>query len=310
MSSTKRGRIKVLGAAAGGGSPQWNCNCEVCRRVRAGDGASRRTQTSIAVSADGERWALVNASPDLGEQLLKTPELQPQKRGRHSPIEAVVLTGGEVDQVTGLLTMREGERFSLYASSMIHKTLDESVIFEALNREQVRRRQLLPEEPTSLVDGTGEELGVVVEAFAVPGKVPLYQETPGEAPTIGEATEDNVALRICVEERECFFIPGCAEITPQLKERVHGASLLLFDGTLWRDDELIAAGLGEKTGHRMGHVSISNAGGAIESWSDVDIERRVFIHLNNSNPVLLEDSPQRRAVEEAGWEVAWDGWEL
>lgn len=310
MSFDERGRIKVLGSAAGGGSPQWNCNCEVCRRVRVGDGVLRRTQTSIAVSPDAERWVVINASPDLGEQLLNTPELQPQKEGRHSPIETVVLTGGEVDQVAGLLTMREGEAFSLYASASTHRALEESVIFEALDRELVPRRRLEVDEPTELVDGSGQPLDVVVEPFAVPGKVPLYKEKPGEVPQIGESTEDNVALRIEVGGRECFFIPCCADITEELKSRIQGAALLFFDGTLWRDDELIAAGLGHKTGHRMGHVSIGGPEGAMARLADVDVGRKVFIHINNSNPVLLEDTVERRLVEEAGWEVAWDGMEF
>lgn len=303
--------LVVLGAAAGGGSPQWNCNCEVCRRVRTGDdGASRRTQTSIAVSADGHRYALINASPDLGEQILHTPALHPRREGRHSPIEAVVLTGGEIDQVAGLLTLREGESFSLFASQTTHSILRESPIFGAVDEQIVPRRTLAMEQTTELADADGEPLGIAVESFPVPGKIPLYQETPGQTPNIGEVSENNVALRIEIDEKSVFFIPCCAQVTPELKEFVDGAPLLLFDGTLWRDDELITAGLAEKTGHRMGHVSIDGPDGALAAFSGVAIDRKIFIHINNSNPVLLDDTPERRAVEEAGWEVARDGMEL
>ncbi len=302
-------RVRVLGAGAGGGSPQWNCNCEVCARIRRGDGP-RRTQTSLALSADGERWALINAAPELGEQVIGCPSLHPQRKGRHSPIEAVVLTGGEVDQVAGLLTMREGESFSLYASDTVHATLDESVIFDVLDPRGVPRRRLTLDEPTQIRDGDGRALGIAVEPFAVPGKIPLYRETRGQTPEIGQSTEHNIALRIDLGSTHFFFIPCCAAVPPWLQRRVAGSPLLLFDGTLWHDEELIEAGLTEKTGRRMGHISISGHQGVLEKFCDSRIQRKVFIHINNSNPVLLDDTEQRRKVEEAGWEVAYDGMEL
>ncbi len=307
--SSATARVRVLGAGAGGGSPQWNCNCGVCRRVRRGE-APRRTQTSIAVSADGRRWVVINASPDLREQIADSPDLQPQRQGRHSPIEAVAVTGGEVDQVTGLLTLREGEAFSLYATASIHETLGRSEIFDVLDESLVPRRRFSLDEPVSVCDADGESLGVTIEPFSVPGKIPLYQETPGQTPELGATTDDNIAMRIDVGDRRLFFVPGCAQITPELKRRVDGSSLLLFDGTVWHDEELIDAGLGDKTGGRMGHVSISGAGGVLEEFGSVDIDRKVLIHINNSNPVLLDDTDQRRAVEAAGWEVAFDGMEL
>ena len=300
---------RVLGAGAGGGSPQWNCNCTVCRRVRAGE-APRRTQTSLAVTADGQRWAVINASPDLREQIAQTPPLQPQRPGRHSPIDAVVLTGAEVDQVGGLLTMREGEPFSLYASENTHSTLDESSIFDVLDGDQVPRRQFPADEAVELVDAHDQPMDITVEAFAVPGKIPLYRETPGQTPEIGETTGDNVALDIQLGSARLLFIPCCADITDWLKKRIDGADILLFDGTLFDDDELIDAGLAEKTGRRMGHVSISGDDGVLQQLDDVDVGPKVLIHLNNSNPVLLDDTAQRRQVEDAGWEVAFDGMEL
>ena len=312
MAATHLGpRVIILGSGAGGGSPQWNCNCSICRRVRRGETGTRsRTQTSLAVTADGERWVLINASPDVRQQIAQTPALAPASdKKRHSPIEAVVLTGGEVDQVAGLLTMREREAFSLYASSAIHNTLNQSPIFNVLNRDLVPRR-VLRFDREELVDSEANPLGVTIEPFGVPGKIPLYQETPGEEPAIGGVTEENLALRVDLGQSHFYFIPGCADLSPELLERLDGAPLLLFDGTLWRDDELIASELGQKTGHRMGHISIDGPDGTISKLANLDIETKIFIHINNSNPVLVEDSEERGIVEEAGWQVAFDGMEL
>lgn len=301
--------IRVLGSGAGGGSPQWNCNCEICRRVRAGD-APPRTQTSIAVSADGNRWAVVNAPPDLREQIRNTPSLHPRQPKRHSPIDAVALTGAEVDQAAGLLHLREGEPFGLYASGAVHDTLADSAIFDVLDESTVPRRRLPLDETTELSGADGEPLGVGVEPFAVPGKIPLYRETPGETPDLAETGENNVALRIGDGDSHFLFIPCIARLTDSVLERIDQTPLLFVDGTLWHDDELRDADLSEKTGRRMGHVSISGSDGVIERLADVDVERRLLIHINNSNPVLVEDTDERRAVEEAGWEVAYDGMEI
>lgn len=304
-------RIRVLGSAAGGGSPQWNCRCSVCERVRRGeDGVRRRTQTSIAVSADGDRWAVVNASPDIGSQIAANPVLHPQREGRHSPIEAVVLTGGEVDQVGGLLTLREREPFALYATNSVHKTLGQSPIFDVLDEEVVARRRLVIDKSIELVDGRGEDLGIGVESFRIPGKIPLYQEKPGEEPELAAESEDTVALRIEAGESYFYFAPGCAVISEKFKNRIRKAPLLFFDGTLWRDDELVAAGLGKKTGRRMGHVSISGAQGAMAGLDGLGVGRKIFIHINNTNPVLLPTTAERAEVEKNGWEVARDGMEI
>lgn len=303
--------LVVLGSAAGGGSPQWNCGCSICRRVRRGDAGTRpRTQTALAVSADGLRWVVINAGPDLGRQIAENSQLHPKEGLRHSPIEAVVLTGGEVDQVAGLLTIRERQSFGLYASKSVHQTLDESPIFEVLQRDLVPRRPLLMGESMELANAAGEPLGVVVEPFALAGKIPLYREEPGEEPQLDVVSEDTVGLRVQCGDSYFYFIPCCAVVTPELRARLQGAPLVFFDGTLWRDDELIVAGLGEKTGRRMGHISIDGPQGAIAAFENVDVERKIFIHINNSNPILLDDTPQRRAVEDAGWEVSYDSMEI
>ncbi|WP_158916172.1 pyrroloquinoline quinone biosynthesis protein PqqB [Caulobacter sp. S45] len=296
-------RLAVLGAAAGGGFPQWNSNADGCRRARAGDPAApARTQASLAVSVDGDRWTLLNASPDLREQIGRSAFLHPRHGLRSSPIANVVLTGGDVDVVAGLLTLRERQPFGLHATSKIHAVLDANPIFEVLARDVVRRETVGLGQPFTLEDG------LTVELFAVPGKVPLYLEQD-DAPAIA-ADETTTAAAISSNGSTAFFIPGCAAMTPELADRLRGADLVFFDGTLWRDDEMIVQGLGPKTGRRMGHMSIGGPDGALAAFADLDVRRKVFIHLNNSNPVLLDGTPERREVERAGWRVAYDGLEI
>jgi pyrroloquinoline quinone biosynthesis protein B len=297
-------RIIVLGAAAGGGFPQWNSACPVGQRAwRREPQASWRTQCSLAVSVDGDRWALLNAAPDLRQQILATPVLHPRAAPRHSPIEAVVLTNGDVDHVAGLLCLRESQPLTLFASGAILETLARNPIFNVLNPTYVRRQQLALKEPAQILPG------LTVTPFAVPGKVALYLEE--ETPAIGAETEDTIGLELHGEggARACF-VPGCARVTPALAERLRGAELLLFDGTLWTDDEMIRSGTGTKTGRRMGHISVAGPEGSLTALRPVPIGRRIYLHINNTNPILLEDSPERAAVAAAGWEVAYDGMEI
>lgn len=297
-------RLIVLGAAAGGGFPQWNSACPVGRRAWARDPAARwRTQCSVALSADGERWTLLNASPDLRQQILATPALHPRRGPRSSPICAVLLTNGEVDHVAGLLNLRESQAFALYGTSAILETLAANPIFNVLRPGCVRRRRLVLDEPLEL-DG-----GPTVVPFAVPGKVPLYLED--EAPEVGDETEDVIGLELFAPNgARGFFIPGCARLTPALAERLRGSALLLLDGTLWADDEMIRSGTGVKTGARMGHISVSGPDGSLARCQGLDVARKVYVHINNTNPMLLDDSPERAEVEAAGWEVAYDSMEL
>jgi pyrroloquinoline quinone biosynthesis protein B len=309
-------RAIVLGSAAGGGFPQWNSAGPGCMRARAGDPAARpRTQTSIAVAADGGRFVLFNAAPDLRAQILATPALAPRPAAgavRDSPIAAVALTGAEIDTIAGLLSLRERHAFAVYGTAQSLAVLAENPIFKALDTALVPRRALLPGTPQALADGAGDALGLVIEAFAVPGKVPLFAERGGADP--GRAEEgETVGLRIATvaePDRALFFVPGCAAMTPALATRLRGADCVLFDGTLWRDDEMILAGAGTKTGARMGHMSISGPDGVIAAFRALGVKRKVLIHLNNTNPVLLADSPERAQVEGAGWDVAQDGMEI
>ena len=305
-------QIIVLGSAAGGGFPQWNSNALACRRARSGDSRARpRTQASLAVSADGRRWFLLNAAPDLAAQIEATRMLWPREGLRSSPIAGVVLTGGDVDVIAGLLTLRERHAFTVYATSEVHAVIAGNPIFRVLSPDCVERRVLALEERTPLTsasDGVGE---LSVRAFTVPGKVALWLEPGDRDPGLAE-NGNTVGLEIAerASGARFFFVPGCAAVTPRLVERLRGASLVFFDGTLWRDDEMLQHGVGTKTGKRMGHLSMSGADGVIAAFDDLGIERKVFIHINNTNPVLLEDSPERAEAERAGWTIAHDGMEL
>ncbi|GBQ82009.1 pyrroloquinoline quinone biosynthesis protein PqqB [Gluconacetobacter johannae DSM 13595] len=302
--------IIVLGAAAGGGFPQWNSNANGCRRARAGDPAApARTQASIAISGDGRHWFVVNASPDLRTQIGQTEALHPRDGLRSTPIAGVILTGGEVDTVTGLLTLRERQPFTLLATRPVLDLLDANPIFEALDRAVVARVALPLDVPWALTLPDGAPAGLTITAFPVPGKVPLYTESGPDPAAIVENGE-TIGLAISDGTRQAFFIPGCARMTDALRARLRGAELVFFDGTLWRDDEMIRAGVGQKTGQRMGHMSVADDGGAIAAFADLDVRRKVLIHINNSNPVLLADSPEHRAARDAGWDVAYDGMRL
>ena len=305
-------RVVVLGAAAGGGVPQWNCGCPVCLMARTRQPELQSTQASIAISADGENWFLINASPDLRQQLTATPQLHPRAGMlRHSPIAGVILTNGEIDAIAGLLSMREGSPFTLYAHERVLAILKSNSIFNVLNEKNVIRRPIEVDnafEP-SLPDGSPS--GIEVLAFEVAGKGAWYLE--GKAhPSGGDGAGDTLGLRIRdkASGKYFYFLAACAEVTDDLKSRLAGAALVFFDGTVWRDDELIAAGLGNKTGQGMGHISMSGEHGAIESLAGLDIGRKMFLHINNSNPALLHDSNERKAAERAGWEIPADGMEI
>jgi pyrroloquinoline quinone biosynthesis protein B len=292
----------VLGAAAGGGFPQWNCRCAACALAWARDPRVKpRTQASLAVSGDGESWIVLNASPDLRAQLLATPALQPQTATRNSPIAAVVLTGAEVDQVAGLLTLRERQPFLLHATADTLGAIKANPIFEVLAADAVSRRTVSLGEPFALPGGVSAEL------FTVPGKVALYLER--EQVALAAETEANVGIEIACGARRLVYVPGAAAVTPSMHARLARADVVLFDGTLFADDEMIASGTGDKTGRRMGHMPIDGVDGTLAALAELP-GRRILTHINNTNPILIEGSPQRRKVEAAGFEVAEDGMEI
>src|SRR5215831_2984657 len=265
----------VLGSAAGGGFPQWNCRCPTCRLAWAGDARVRpRTQASLAVSADGENWLLINA---------------------------VVLTGAEIDQVAGLLSLREREPFMVCATPVTLAALAENAMFGVLAPDVVKRTAIIPGVPLAL---PGE---IQAQVFMVPGKLPLYLE--GENPEIASETAANVGVEISAHNARMIYIPGAAAVTAAMTQRIKGADVVFFDGTLFRDDEMIASGTGAKTGRRMGHMPIDGQDGSLAVLEGV-AGRRVYVHVNNTNPILIEGSPERVEVERKGWEVAEDGMEI
>ena len=293
-------KVIVLGAAAGGGFPQWNANSALNRRAFAGDGnTTQSTQCSLAVSANGIDWLLLNASPDIRQQIIATPELHPHDGQRSSPIKAVVLTGADVDALAGLLTLRERQRFSLWGSDFVLGAVEANSSFGVLDRGSVRFERIG-------VHGRFDPLpGLACETFAVPGKPPLYLE---DVHGIGAVEGASFGLRIVDDAGKALVhLPACADVTPEIARAIDGADVLFFDGTMYTDDEMIRSGEGSKTARRMGHVPMTGRGGAIEALRDAKIGARYFIHVNNSNPALDRASPERKAIAEAGWRVAEDG---
>ncbi len=306
--------IKVLGSAAGGGFPQWNCNCRNCVAVRAGKpGFKARTQSSLAVSRDGESWVLLNASPDLRQQLNETPALHadPKHGLRHSPIKAAVLTNGDVDHVIGLVNLREAQPFTIYGTGRVLEILKSNTVFQVLAAPLVPRVELALDKPMAL-EGADGDLGLTVEAFAVPGKVALYLEDASAGDDFGTQEGDTIGLKISdpATKKSFFYVPGCATIDEALARRLKGASIVFFDGTLFTDDEMIEQGLLGKTGARMGHISMSGPAGSIATFSKLEVGRLIYVHINNSNPALDENSAARKTIEGAGWEVGYDGLEV
>ena len=298
--------VKVLGSGAGGGFPQWNCNTRLSRMAWDSDErVSRRTQSSIAASADSGRWVIVNASPDLRQQIQATPELQPHRDGpkRNSPIKAVVLTNGDIDHIAGLLTLRERQPFRIYATARVLSILAANSVFGVLASDVVERVELPLNRPIEIAD-----TGVTIEAFPVPGKIALYLEDTSKGASFGTETGDTIGLKVgAAGSKSAFYIPGCAKADEDVLRRLHGAACLLFDGTVFNDTELLDLGVIEKTGQRMGHVSIAGDDGSLHAFDGADIKRKIYIHINTTNPILERGSREEAIVKEAGWEVAFDG---
>jgi pyrroloquinoline quinone biosynthesis protein B len=300
-------RAHVLGSAAGGGLPQWNCACSNCTLVRAGDvRIAPRTQDSLAFSANGERWLVVNASPDIHRQIERFAPLHP-RAARHTPIAAIALTNGDLDHVLGLLSLRESQPFTVLATEQVRSGLVErNVMFRTLARsaDQVTWRMLELGRELTL-----DDVGVGITPVAAPGKLPVHLVGIAE-----QSAEDNVALHL----RD--LASGRTIVVATAVGSFHGteglfakADAVFFDGTFWSDDELIAGGLGRARGQEMAHIPIGGEGGSLERLAAIlptSVRRRVFTHINNTNPILRVDSPQRAAVERAGWEIAFDGLEV
>jgi pyrroloquinoline quinone biosynthesis protein B len=268
----------------------------------AGDPRVRpRTQASLAVSGDGESWVLINASPDLPQQIRQSKALQPRSGTRGSPIKSVVLTGAEIDQVAGLLSLREREAFTLLATSASLDALADNPVFGVLSPELVARQPVAAGETAALPGG------VQVRLFMTPGKAPLYLE--GDNPQTASETAANVGVEIFARAAHIFYVPGAAAVTAAMIEQLARADVVFFDGTLFHDDEMIRSGAGTKTGRRMGHMPIEGDGGSLAALESI-AARRIFVHINNTNPILVDGSPERLRVERRGWEIAEDGMEI
>ncbi len=293
--------VAILGSAAGGGFPQWNCHCPVCSLYWGGDArVEARTQSSIAVSADREHWLLINASPDLRQQILDNDVLQPRHASRHSPIEAVILTNADVDHIAGLLVLRERQAFTLYATGQTQNILTGNSVFNVLAPDVVTRKTIIMDEPFDA------GYGLTVRPFCVPGKVALFMEH-GDDVRIGDTTESTIGLDISAHGKRLVYIPGCADIDDSVRKRVSGADLVLYDGTTFTDDEMPALGLSKKTARRMGHTPIAGTGGSLHAFDTLSVGQKAYIHINNTNPILIKGSEERRTVEAAGWTVTHDG---
>ncbi|MFK7762474.1 MAG: pyrroloquinoline quinone biosynthesis protein PqqB [Roseobacter sp.] len=293
-------RAHILGAAAGGGLPQWNCGCDNCNLARAGK-IPAQTQSSLAVTADGDAWAVLNASPDIRQQFADCRALHPTGL-RTLPMASVLVTNGDIDHVAGLLTLREMQPFTLFATAGIHDVLSQNPIFDALNSSVVSRATIALDTPFELIPGLTATL------FAVPGKVPLYLEgAEVKTDLIGDQT---VGVKLDTGSQTAYYIPGCALLNDDLRGRLDGADCLFFDGTLWQDDEMVLAKLSQKTGKRMGHMSMSGPDGSLAAFADLNIGKKIYVHMNNTNPVLRPNSAEKVQAEAAGWVIGQDGMEI
>lgn len=301
-------KIQVLGSAAGGGFPQWNCNCANCDGVRKGSIAARpRTQSSIAITENNEDWVLVNASPDLLAQIKALPALQPARAVRDSGIAAVLLMDAQIDHVTGLLMLRErGSPLPLYATEQVMADLT-----DGLNIGRVLAHYCGIDWRPVQPDRGGFTIAPLQRTRFTPAS--LESKAPPYSPHRNDPHPgDNIGLTITDAHsgRSAFYAPGLGELTPAVAEAMSGADVLLVDGTFWHADEMRLLGLSSKTAADMGHLPQSGPGGMIDVLDRMPAGRKILIHINNSNPILREDSPERALLEKHGIEVAYDGMEI
>ncbi|WP_461517236.1 pyrroloquinoline quinone biosynthesis protein PqqB [Porticoccus sp.] len=300
-------KIQILGSAAGGGFPQWNCNCHNCSGIRAGTlNAKQRTQSSITVSADGENWILFNTSPDIRQQLASFAPLQPARQIRDTGISAIVLMDSQIDHTTGLLMLREGCPHQIWCTEMVEGDLSSGFpVFNVLkhwNGGNNVHRIPIGEADNSFVIPQIADLRLTA--------VPLLSSAPPYSPHRGNPHPgDNIGVQ--VEDlrtgKKLFYAPGLGQIEPHLRPLMENADVLLIDGTLWREDEMIVSGVGTKLGAEMGHLPQSGEGGMIEYLDTLEKPRKVLIHINNTNPILDEDSAERAELTAHGIEVSYDG---
>lgn len=307
-------RVKVLGSAAGGGFPQWNCNCPNCSALRDGSLKSKpRTQAQVAVSPNPANWFLLNASPDLRQQLLATPELAPTAAKPASPVTTILLTSADVDCVMGLLHLREFQPLHIFSTPAVRRILiEENSIFGVLTRsnppvrwENFQPHRLFPLVPPSAL---GMKDGFFCKAVPVMGGFPDYvSDSLRQSLSPEEAV---LGIQFVHKEKRFFYVPSLPGIGDDWRRFVDESDLALIDGTFWKDDELIAAKRSRKAAREMGHIPLTGTHGLLNQPFRLGKTRRLLIHLNNTNPVLNEAGAEHRAVREAGFEIAYDGMEF
>jgi pyrroloquinoline quinone biosynthesis protein B len=318
-------RVKVLGSAAGGGFPQWNCACRNCKGIRERTlNASVRSQCQIAVSSNDADWFLLNASPDLRAQIENTPELHPRTCGRmteisaapsisrHSPVAGTVLTGGDLDQVLGLLLLRELEPIRIYATGCVRRLLTEhNIFFHMLSREpwQSVWADIVPGQSFRLTTSESSSY-LLCEPVSLSGSFPAYVHGNGTAHLSAKEAILGLLLESSPGGGRLAYFPTVHEVEERLLELFDSCDLLLFDGTFWSDHELVRVQRGVRTATEMGHVPISGPDGSLNRLAKLRRPHKIFVHINNTNPILDKDSLEHRQVADAGWEVAEDGWEF
>ncbi|HTC48795.1 MAG TPA: pyrroloquinoline quinone biosynthesis protein PqqB [Candidatus Aquilonibacter sp.] len=303
-------QVKILGSAAGGAFPQWNCACSNCRNVRAGAFHGKpRSQTQVAISEDGRSWFLLGASPDLRAQIEATPELHPRDGVRQSPIAGIVLANAELDHVLGTLLLRELQPLRIYATSSVRRILrEDNSMFAMLQRvaNQVTWIDFEPGKQFFLRNTQGEDSGLRCQALALSTHYPSYV-TPGRQ---SQLAADEASLGFIIQSpsgSRLAYLPSVPQLGDVLLEQIDGCSVLLFDGTFWSDDELIRIQGSGQTARQMGHIPVEET---LVRLAGVRRPRKIFLHVNNTNPMLDEASQQYRQVRAAGWEIAEDGWQF
>ncbi|MDD5033887.1 MAG: pyrroloquinoline quinone biosynthesis protein PqqB [Methylococcaceae bacterium] len=301
-------KIRVLGAGAGGGFPQWNCNCHNCKRVRSGEmRAKRRTQSSIAVSSDGRNWLLFNASPDIRTQLETFPDSHPREGVRDSGIKAILLIDSQIDHTTGLLMLRESTvPLEIYCSAPVKQDLSSGFpLLHMLEHYCTVNHHLVPLDGSSFTIPLIEDLRLY--SHALKSKAPPYsphRNHPHPGDNIGVIVEQ------ISTGKKLYYAPGLGEFEPHVEEAMKSADCVLVDGTFWQHDEMARAGINDKLALELGHLPQSGEGGMIEILTSATQGRKMLIHINNTNPILDEDSPERKKLDEAGIEVSFDGLEI
>jgi len=304
-------RVRVLGSGAGGGFPQWNCNCANCKSFRSGSlRALARTQSSVALSADGDRWYLINASPDLRQQINAFPDLAPRTSPRGTPIQAILLTNAEIDHIAGLLSLRESQPLCLYSTRQVRDWIVETnAVFRGTFGDPARCvwKPVSTTEQQEVVGIDEKGSGLRYQAFLVPGKPPAYLTS-----IVSQWHEATIGYKIidAGSGQSLVYLPAIKQIDSAVLAMLERCDCFFFDGTCWSDDELVQQGLSQKTSLSMGHVPISGPNGSLAQLAGLRNARKIYTHMNNTNPLLVEDSSERQAVEAAGWEVAFDGMDL